>query len=135
MEGDDPLFNKDTKRRAEVLGIPDDYPSGGIRKFKNATVEQIKTLIDENFLAPSDRQNFSPTAGEFLDFMQNYPEVRAHGYVVSPDRDDYRVTIEGLECPEFKLTEDSFGLYINFVKLCRHADELEINSELYSWWD
>jgi hypothetical protein len=67
--------------------------------------------------------------------MQNYPEVRAHGYVVSPDRDDYRVTIEGLECPEFKLTEDSFGLYINFVKLCRHADELEINSELYSWWD
>ena len=58
------MFNKDTKRRAEVLGIPDDYPSGGIRKFKNATVEQIKTLIDENFLDPSDRQNFSPTAGK-----------------------------------------------------------------------
>jgi hypothetical protein len=135
LEGDDSLFNKDTKRRAEILGIPDDYPFGGIRKFKNATAEQIKTLIDENFLAPSDTQNDSPTAKEFLEFMEEYPEVKAHGYVVSPDRDDYRVTIEGLECPEFKLTEDSFGLYIDFIKLCRHADEFEIDSCLYSWWD
>ena len=78
-----------------------------------------------------DKQNEAPTLGEFLEFMKLHPEFKAHGYIVSNDRDDRRITIEGLEGTakdELSLTE--------FKNLCEYADEFRCeNGNCFSWWD
>lgn len=126
-------LNKDIKRRAEILNIPADCLKGGTRRFDGASVEQIELLIKENFLSKYNCQNSSPTAEEFLDFMKQYPSAKAHGYVVSPERDDYRVTIEGLEM--VAESEEEIDAFYDF---CRHASDLSVNKKklhAYSWWD
>lgn len=101
---------------------------GGIKRFENATVHVIEELIEKNLLKPDDAQNDSPTAKEFLEFMQQYPDdVRAHGYIVSENRSDVRTTIEGLST---KCREVNF--LIEWFKFNRSADELD---ETRSWWD
>ena len=69
---------------------------------------------------------------QFIDFMKKQPDVTAHGYAVSPKRDDYRVTIEGLWVPEEFVTP---AIKAAFVEFCKDADELESDGELNSWWD
>ena len=54
-----------------------------------------------------------------MNLMEDHTELKAHGYVVSPDRDDYRVSIEGLQYSG----EVSAELMVEFVELCRYADE------------
>lgn len=59
--------------------------------------------------------------------------VVAHGYVVSPPREDYRVEIEGLEVHGEKACNH---LRAEFLKFCRTADELTDEPDhLRSWWD
>ena len=42
-------MNTDQKRRDEIMGL--DYPKyiGGLEKFEDLKVEQLETLIKENF--------------------------------------------------------------------------------------
>lgn len=127
-------FNHDDKRRCELLGIkyPADWSYGGCIHFKNLNNENFNLLAMENFIDPYDSQNDSPTADEFREFINKYPEVTAHGYAVSPDRYDYRVTIEGIEYYGIVSKE----MLIDFINLCRYADEFIIEDDmLYCWFD
>jgi len=85
-------------RNSIITGTTDKYPYG-IIGFE-ISLEQLEQLVRENFINLKDAQNDSPTAGEFLEFMRQYPEVRAHGYAQplldSDFYNAYRVTIEGL---------------------------------------
>lgn len=128
-------MNKDFNKRDEILfGVynKDAYKYGGIRHFKNLDVDALKHLLDEGFIDPEEAQNDSPTTMEFYEFISAHPNFTAHGYAVSPDRDDYRITLEGIECYEpcdVKTIRD-------FIELCRFADELSVNDEcMYAWWD
>jgi len=50
------------------------------------------------------------------------------------ERDDYRVTIEGLECNEH-CDEETVK---KFKRFCKNADDKSINLKkpyFYSWWD
>ncbi len=122
-----------------------DYGYGGIRSFKNLTLEKLEKLIELGFCDPVGRQNDSPTAQQFLKFMQKYPDVKAHGYCIHRGRKDYRMTIEGLHLtvnetdlkdPAFK---KRFSKYANaFKKFCKHANNLKVSilqGILHSWWD
>lgn len=127
-------LNLDYKARNEIIfGKHDDEKwIGGVRHFDNLTLSQLESLIKNNFIDLEDRQNYSPTAEEFLNFMQIHPDVTVHGYAVSHDRKDYRVSIEGLS---FR-GEVCDNLLFDFIHLCRLADEFVANrTELYSWWD
>ena len=72
----------------------------GIERFQNIDISTLKSLKEIGCLDLGDRQNNSPTAGEFMKFMEKHPNVKCHGYMVSPFRRDYRITLEGLECYE-----------------------------------
>lgn len=126
-------LNYDQNRRDEILfaGHTLRY-SGGIERFDHLTLDRLELLVAENFIDLEGSQNCSPTAGEFLDFMRVYPMVMAHGYAVSNERSDYRVTLEGLQCPAAKVTEE---LRLAFVDLCRCADDISFRGALYAWWD
>ena len=126
-------YNYDDKRRCEILGMQ--YPPkylGGCESFKGLTLEALDLLLDEDFIDPEECQNCSPTTMEFKDFMDMYPECTLHGYIVSPERHDYRVTIEGLEyCGD--VPKEMLKLFINAF---RHADEFICDDDyLYCWFD
>ena len=124
-------MNKDDKRRCEILGIP--YPpqyGGGVEHFEGATYVQLRTLLEENFAEHDSAQNFSPEFEQFVRFLAEHPLFTAHGYIVSPTRADYRVTIEGIAGPE----DSSKDAIEDFVMLCRDADEFSLHPP-YSWWD
>ena len=74
------------------------------------------------------------TAQEFIDFVEkhNPEDWTFHGYVVSPDREDRRVSIEGIESAG-KLSKDDL---IDFLLEFRMADELDIDDGIaYCWYD
>jgi hypothetical protein len=132
------MLNRDNERREEIVygGAIEwkDHGFGGIARFHGLKIDALHKLIDENFANPEDRQNFAPSISEFAEFMENHPEFNAHGYIVHPSRDDYRVSIEGLQYTG-ELTNE---LIADFSDLCRDADDFTIDIDtntLYSWWD
>lgn len=126
------ILNKDYKDRDYIIfgaSIGTDYD---IMSFSQLTGEKCKELMDENFADPEDRQNEAPSFKEFTEFCLKYPKVTAYGYVVNPNREDYRVTIEGLDYKG----KTSKQMIIDFTSLCEDADDFVANNdELFCWYD
>ena len=105
---------------------------GGVRHFEKLGLDDLSKLFERNFIDPEDAQNESPTAKEMCEFMQRHPSFTCHGYAVSPDRNDYRVTIEGVE----RNGAVTMEMFVDFVSLFRYADEFEASQNgLYCWYD
>jgi hypothetical protein len=124
-------MNKDTKRRAELLGID----TGKFVHFVGLTAVNLRKLIDEGFADPEEQQNDAPSIREFIEYMEAHPGLTAHGYAVGLERPDYRVSIEGLKGVVASAEEA-----LDFEHWCRRADELEsaLADDGYhcsSWWD
>ena len=129
-------FSEDCKERDTIIfGEPKEWDgdkSGGIEPFDELTAEQLLNLIVLCHADPETCQNNSPSIGDFLKFLEANPKFRAHGYVVSPDRNDYRVSIEGITYEGDASKEE----IITFVSFCNGADELDLDNEsLRAWWD
>ena len=127
-------MNKNDQRLCELLGANEDYRAGGIQYFDGLTAEILQVLIDEGFADSDEGFNNAPTTGEFLTFVKLNPEFVMHGYVVSPERSDYRVTIEGVK-GTIDLRSDAF---VEFVKMFREADEFTVDSNTgycFAWYD
>ena len=130
------FLNTDIKRRDELIfkdGFQfERYSCGGIRYFKDLTLDTLKSLKRENFLDASDAQNSSPTIQEFMEFMDEHPGFTAHGYAVIDSRSDYRVSIEGLE-KDGDISRDDL---VDFVDMNRWADKLNVSDNwLRCWYD
>ena len=109
----------------------DKYP-GGIRYFKGLTSNGIANLLAFGVIDLEEQQNYSPTVEKILEFLKKHPGFTAHGYAVSPQRADYRVSIEGVELEgPYEL-----GDLQDFFTLFRYADEVTVEDEyLYCWFD
>lgn len=126
-------FNYDDKRRHEILGISYN-PSNiyDIKCFEDVTLKQLNLLLEEHFIEHDENQNGSPNTMVYKTFMEKYPNATVHGYIVTPRRGDYRVTIEGLSYNGEVSTQmlrdfiDTFGRADNFIT--------ESNN-LYCWYD
>jgi len=128
-------LNHDDKLRQSIIGIEATYKRGGTEQFYNLTLKKLLKLIEYKFVDLDETQNNSPPIREFLELLKKYPDenVTLHGYIVSPERDDYRVSIEGLTgrsnnrlfCDDFdKLNKRyPFGTFINE------------SYHQYSWYD
>lgn len=99
---------------------------GGIEYFRGLDVDTLKELVDKGYADPEDAQNSAPTIREIMAAMDANPELTAHGYWVSRDRGDARISIEGVEG-----TIDP-----GYVGIFRHADDFEYDgSYIYCWFD
>src|SRR5690606_22680549 len=131
-------LNHDSARRTELLGL-ESVSDDGATDFTRFDVDfdTLEQALMEGFLPPHGSQNDSPTSMEFVRFMQEFPECRAHGYAIGPERPDYRVAVEGLRCDFDDVDEDRRAEIAEaFEMLCRDPDLLEMDeSGLYSWWD
>ncbi len=129
-------LNKDYKRRDKIVGMNVEWgkdDSGGLIRLNRLSLSVVAQLYEEKFIDPNDRQNLAPTAQEILAFMCRHPSALASGYMISPERDDYRVTIETVELPTKDATPAARQ---EFETLCKNANELDIQGDfLYCWWD
>lgn len=123
-------LNLDYKRRNQIIFGRDE--ARDCERFSGLTLETLKQLFKEKFIEPDDSQNSAPTAEQMLEFMEKHPGVTAHGYAVHHSREDYRVTIEGLEYEGDVDTE----LMGEFAEFANGADSLTLNGKhLYFWFD
>lgn len=130
-------YNDDYKTRDRLIfGKDMDYRGkkhGETYSFKDMDATLLKTLIAEKFIRPDETQNNSPMTSEILEMIENVPQVRAHGYVVSPHRRDYRMTLEGIEAIGVSLDDMEY-----LILACRCADEFRLNLKdgyIRAWWD
>ena len=105
---------------------------GGIRRFRELSKEDYDGLLSLGVIDPMDRQNDAPPINEIMAFIEEHPNFYAHGYAVSPKRDDYRVSLEGVECDGEYSLED----VIDFFRVFRYPDEYDVmDGKIYCWYD
>ena len=109
---------------------PTEY-HGGIRYFDRLNLATLQELFAKHFIDPNDRQNDAPTAGQFKAFMERYPDYTAHGYAVTLDRNDYRVTLDGVTKGA---PADSIDELEDFTTLFKDADSLD-TAIMDCWFD
>jgi hypothetical protein len=103
----------------------------GIINFHGLTVEQLHKILDNNHADPRESYGMAPCIEDFLDFMKDFPIITAHGYVVSPDRPDYRFVIEGLHY-EGRCNDT---LQRAFFFMCSKADDIIVSEDqVYALW-
>jgi hypothetical protein len=98
-------YNLDSQTRdCLIFGISVDWEdqAGGIKNFYHLTIPQLEQLIAQRFANPDDRHHHAPAIATFLEFgrMQECGglEVNFIGYAVDPQRSDYRISIQGINC-------------------------------------
>lgn len=131
------VLNKANVNKRDLILFGEDYDPrkyfGGIRRFTDLSYTGLKKLFDLDVVDPHERQNEAPEVAEFLEFLQDHAGFTAEGYAVSPERDDYRVSLEGVDCDEDFSLED----LVDFVMTFRFADEFSVDPEegLHCWYD
>lgn len=131
-------MRRNAERREQLIygrGFdPANYSSDGIAYFQGISMDMLRQLIAEGFLNPFERQNDSPTVKEMMDFCAGEDEDNwiFHGYTVSPERIDYRVSIEGFEAR----TEPLAFRKKEFAQFNHKASKLFLEEdECYCWYD
>lgn len=105
---------------------------GGIRRFEGVSYADCQELLNLTVIDPKGRQNNAPTAEEIVGFLKDHPGFTAHGYAVSPKRDDYRVSFEGVECGEGYDLQDVW----DFFDVFPYPDEYSVTPEgICCWYD
>ena len=139
-------LNINFKRREEIIfgkSVIWDDELGGCEFFEDLTLDKLAQLLEGGFANPQQIQNISPTIQEFYEFGKKFQNLGYEaffiGYVVSPDREDYRTSIKGIQLSLEAETIDS-RIYADFLsafkRFAQTASEKDISSRLlYAWWD
>ena len=99
---------------------------GGVEHYSGLDVHTLMELVDKGYADEKDAQNSAPTIREIMIAMLGNPGLTAHGYWVSRERDDARISVEGVEGP----------LKPEFLPMFKHADDLQYDGEtIYCWFD
>ena len=130
-------FNTDHEQRQRIMEpYVEDGDVGGLTPFDELDLDALDKLLALDFADPAEKQNDSPSILLFAEFMRTYPILTAHGYLVSINRTDYSVVVEGLMTRHN--TTGSWGedLKTAFQLFAGDADELTISDrQLRCWWD
>jgi hypothetical protein len=99
--------------------------------FEGLSYKDLLTCIKKGWADPEETQNSSPSIQELADFLEDNPAFKAHGYVVSPGREDRRISLEGVKAcrrPSPRSVQAFFGMF-------RQADECDIVMPYRAWYD
>ena len=101
--------------------------------FAGMTREALQVCLDKGWTTKDEAQNSAPNVGEILDFLKDNPAFKAHGYVVTAERQDARISVEGVQAsgaPAEQVQE--------FINMFRHADNFDASLEsgdCFAWFD
>lgn len=125
--------------RDELLGIASMTDVDDIARFDGLDVRSLAGLFELRVIDPDARQNRAPSAIEVMAFLCRWPELRAHGYALHPERegDGGAVRIEGVSCEAGEYDEPiSDATREAFRGFSRGADVIvDEPGALYCWWD
>jgi len=114
------LFDRASLRNpAPAEGFIKDYD---LLYYAGLTASGLELLIEKGFADPEERQNSAPSIKEFLEFLKAHPRFGAHGYIVTPERGDYRVSVEGVSATGCDAKD-----IVAFTNEYSHADEFSID--------
>ena len=125
----------DDKLRQSIMGLDKIYNEGGAYYFTDMEIETLNELAANNFVDLSeqlgDNQSCYPTISETIEWINKYNEpVCLIGYIISPAREDYRLSIEG-----FRSFSEDENYMRGFVKMFHHADAFICkNGYQYCWY-
>jgi len=118
--------------RDAIIGINSNYALGGIERFTGLDIGRLDALISLGHADPAERHNLAPSIWAFRDFLAAHPRFTAHGYTVSPDRPDYRMSLEGVELLGEPTDIELIAFNKNFIDA---DDKIVSHSRLYCWYD
>ena len=131
-------MNKDYTRRDTLICGEGKHPYyiGGCYDFY-CDWKTLNNLVKEGFADPNECQNDSPSIKEFLELTEGLKGIKFKAYAVSPERQDYRITVDGIEASIYEAYGDDIA---KLVQVCHEADEFDFSHEgynyiLYAWWD
>ena len=136
-------MNKNYNKRDNII-FGENYNKekylGGVRYFEQMTRKTLKQLLADGFIESDECQNCSPTTEEFLKETEGFDDyVLFEGYTVSPERDDYRITIDAVI---IKIPYHEHDALSRFVEAYQGADEFSLSPDnsqktyiLRAWWD
>jgi hypothetical protein len=109
---------------------------GGIRYFEGLPLEVLEKLVKHKLVEMGPWNSCAGVAELFLPFLRRNPSFTAHGYAISPERRDCRITIEGVE-REAPFTKAEL---VDFALTFTGADEIVIDDDpdrnyLRCWYD
>ncbi|MBW6433740.1 hypothetical protein KZ829_08285 [Actinoplanes hulinensis] len=128
-------YNRDAARRDRLLPFLDllgngETFTGGAGFFGPLDAAGLAALLDGKWLDPDDRQNAAPPAWDIFQFVCDHPGTHAQGYAISPDREDYRISLETIWAPQI---DDA--LRADALEFCADADAIETSDQLECFWD
>ena len=125
-------MNMNDKRRHEIVGLDFSDEKYDLKRIDNITADKLQILIDEKFADPTDCQNSAPSIADILEFLKANKGFSAHGYIITPKRNDYRVSLEGVDKRGDISVEDRQA----FTDMFRMADEFTCDSNsCHCWYD
>lgn len=133
------IISMEQANEREQMIFHEDYDErnyhGGIRSFEKLDLATAASLLQKGYLSLDEQQNNSPTVREILEFCMTHELEKKwtlHGYAVSRDRADIRVSIEGID----GTGSFSVDTIIDFSQLFRDADEFHIDrTSAHCWYD
>lgn len=129
-------LNKKNVNQRDLILFDEPYTEehycGGCRRFDGVNYDDCVELLNLGVIDPEDQQNEAPPVEDIVKFLKNHPNFKAHGYAISPKRDDYRVSFEGVECGKHYTLEDVW----DFFELFTYPDELSVGRDgMRCWFD
>lgn len=125
-----PTTMQDNLRERLLAPYSEQSEYGGIRYFRGVPLNVLQRMISHSLVEMGRWNDCGGVAALFLPFLKAHPECTAHGYAVSPERPDSRVTVEGIERTGHLTKEE----VIDFANAFRGADELELASDYARCW-
>lgn len=110
---------------------------GGTKRFSKLPLSLVELMIEEGHISPEDKQNNAPSVKELVAFAKQMRDkgydFYFSGYVVSPDREDYRTSIDTIY---IKYYFDNNNHINNRVisKFFENADEKDIEQGSMRFW-
>lgn len=109
---------------------------GGIRYFEGLPLNVLEKLVNHKLVETELWNSCDGVAKLFLPFLRRNPGFTAHGYAISPEQKDCRITIEGVEREGFFTKAELADFALTFAG----ADELVIDYDsgsnyLRCWYD
>ena len=99
---------------------------GGVCYYTDLDLKTLELLVEKGYADPEERQNSAPSIGEIMDVMRRNPGLTAHGYYVTRERDDARISVEGVAGI---IDPNDLGIF-------RGADEFDYDGkDFYCWFD
>ena len=137
------IFNRRMKSNGDVEVSREPVYYGGSFTLVGLSARDMRVLIALDFMDPDEAHNRAPYIWQLVDFGEKYPFVRFGGYAVSPDRKDYRISIENIDFHVYKGELEKYPDFTrDFTRIAKGSDESFIDSSgpesdarFYAWFD